>query len=187
MREYFTLHRSVFPSYLTIESGRIYGYARKFHSSVPKGLVQSAVTCPFGYDIYWAHSHKCIKFVSLEPHAESFPKCGSLYVQPAYIACTRAEQSYGLKMETAVNSVCRNDSINATAFKETFHRYDCGIDVFDVLHAVFATRLLNFYPSQLTVIHMARAIRAKRKGFTPLTVHTVFSIKQLAIKVRLIL
>ena len=23
MREYFTLHRSVFPSYLTIESGRI--------------------------------------------------------------------------------------------------------------------------------------------------------------------
>ena len=26
MREYFTLHRSVFPSYLTIESGRIDGY-----------------------------------------------------------------------------------------------------------------------------------------------------------------
>ena len=24
MREYLTLHRSVFPSYLTIESGRIY-------------------------------------------------------------------------------------------------------------------------------------------------------------------
>ena len=24
MREYFTLHRSVFPSYLIIESGRIY-------------------------------------------------------------------------------------------------------------------------------------------------------------------
>ena len=27
MKEYFTLHRSVFPSYLTIESGRIKGYS----------------------------------------------------------------------------------------------------------------------------------------------------------------
>ena len=27
MREYLTLHRSVFPSYLTIESGRMKGYS----------------------------------------------------------------------------------------------------------------------------------------------------------------
>ena len=39
MREYFTLHRSVFPSYLTIESGRIkdtlLSVSKSIHSDNP--------------------------------------------------------------------------------------------------------------------------------------------------------
>ena len=108
-------------------------------------LVTSPIHCPFGYNIYWARTNKCIKIVHPEANDD-------IYYQ--YEGCVAAPDKM---VENAMNAVCTKNSDNATVWKEPYDWSDCALHI-NIIYDMFGAIMHNFYAPELSVMHMIRYI-----------------------------